>query len=93
VKEGKQDIDTLIVLLYDSEEHYQEKSIQSWSRETVFENTHVQRFELIEEVLIQIHGVVFVSCMRMLNGMFMVLLFLFYTFAFMLCMNDFLLNV
>jgi hypothetical protein len=35
-------------------------------------NTHVQRFELIEEVLIQIHGVVFVSCMCMLNGMFMV---------------------
>jgi hypothetical protein len=31
------DIDTLIVLLYDSEEHYQEKSIQSWNRETVFE--------------------------------------------------------
>jgi hypothetical protein len=43
-------------------------------------NTHVQRIELIEEVLIQIHGVVFVSCMCMLNGMFMVLLFLLYIF-------------
>jgi hypothetical protein len=41
-------------------------------------NTHVQRLELIEEVFIQIHGVVFVSCMCMLNGMFMVLLFLLY---------------
>jgi uncharacterized membrane protein len=41
-------------------------------------NTHVQRFELIEEALIQIHGVVFVSYMYMLNGMFMGLLFLLY---------------
>jgi hypothetical protein len=48
--------------------------------------THVQIFELIEEVLIQIHGVVFVSCMYMLNGMFMVLLFLLYIF-FLCCVG------
>jgi hypothetical protein len=34
---GKTDIDTLIVLLYDSEEHYEEKIIQSWNKETAFE--------------------------------------------------------
>ena len=52
------------------------RAYRAGTEKLCLKTTHVQRFELIEEVLIQIHGVVFVSCMCMLNGMFMVLLFL-----------------
>jgi hypothetical protein len=52
------------------------RAYRDGTKKLCLKNTHVQRFELIEEVLIQIHGVVFVSCMCMLSGMFMVLLFL-----------------
>jgi hypothetical protein len=45
------------------------------------ENTHVKKFELIEKASIQIHGVVFVLCVCMLNVMLMVFsLFLLYIF-------------
>ena len=54
------------------------RAYRAGTEKLCLKNTHVQRFELIEEFLIQIHGVVFVSCMCMLNGMFMVLLFLLY---------------
>jgi hypothetical protein len=37
----------------------------------VVENTHVQRFELIERASIQIHGVVFVLCVCIVNVMLM----------------------
>ena len=69
------DIDTLIVLLYDSESLPREKSIQSWNRKTVIEKHPCTEIKFIEEVLIQIDCVVFVSCMCMLNGMFIILLF------------------
>jgi hypothetical protein len=56
------------------------RSYRAGAEKLCLKNTHVQRFELREEVLIHIHGGVFVSCMCMLNGMFMVILFLLYIF-------------
>jgi hypothetical protein len=58
----------------------------------VAENTHVQRFELIERASIQIHGVVFVLCVCMLNVMLMDVYFLLYIF-FICCVYDFMLCV
>jgi hypothetical protein len=65
---------------HSSEGPYQEggESIQRWNRETVIGKHPCTEIKLIEEVSIQIHGVIVVSCMCMLNGMFIILLFLLY---------------
>jgi hypothetical protein len=56
----------------ESEEHRRKESRE------LCEDTHVQRFELIEKALTQIHGTGFVLCVCILNVMLMVLLFLSY---------------
>jgi hypothetical protein len=38
------------------------KSVEEKEQRELREDTHVQRFELIEKALIQIHGVMFVLC-------------------------------
>jgi hypothetical protein len=58
----------------------EKRAYRAGTEKLCLKNTHVQRFELIERVPIQIHGIVFVSRMCMLNGMFMVFLFLLYIF-------------
>ena len=51
------------------------------------EDTHVQKFELIEKALIQIHGVVVILCVCMLNVALMVIL-LFWLYIFFYAMYE-----
>jgi hypothetical protein len=79
----------IVVLLCQLSIDYREERRE---KRVVVENTHVQRFELIERASIQIHEVVFVLCVCMLNVMLMDVYFLLYIF-FICRVYDFILCV